>query len=86
LPQLYTRLYKLFQNIRYDVKNLLEIGIGSLENGQMGGTNGLVATHYGYSSGNSLKCWSDYFPYANIYGIDIYSHQELNNNKIRTYV
>ena len=77
---------KLFQNIRYDVKNLLEIGIGSLENGQMGGINGLVATHYGYSSGNSLKCWSDYFPYANIYGIDIYAHPELNNNKIRTYV
>jgi hypothetical protein len=77
---------KLFQNIRYDVKNLLEIGIGSLENGQMGGINGLVATNYGYSSGNSLKCWSDYFPYANIYGIDIYSHPELNYNKIKTYV
>uniref|UniRef100_A0A6C0J064 Methyltransferase domain-containing protein n=1 Tax=viral metagenome TaxID=1070528 RepID=A0A6C0J064_9ZZZZ len=77
---------KLFQNIRYDVKNLLEIGIGSLENGQIGGKNGLVSTNYGYSSGNSLKCWSDYFPYANIFGIDIYSHPELNNNKIMTYV
>lgn len=76
---------KLFQNIRYNVKNLLEIGIGSLENNQMGGINGELATTYNYKTGNSLKCWEDFFQNANIYGIDIYSHTELNKNRIMTF-
>jgi hypothetical protein len=71
----------LFENIRYDVKNILEIGIGSCENGQMSGV-----WHLGYKTGNSLKCWGEYFPNANIYGIDIYKHDELNTDKITTFV
>ena len=77
---------KLFCNIKQDVENILEIGIGSLENGQMGGVNGYLANKTKYKTGNSLKCWEEYFPNANIYGIDIYSHQELNNNRIKTFV
>ena len=77
---------KIFKDIRYNVTNLLEIGIGSLENNQMGGKHGLVATQFQYKTGNSLKCWSEYFPNANIYGIDIYSHSELNKDKIKTFV
>jgi demethylmacrocin O-methyltransferase len=60
---------------------MLEIGIGSVENGQMGGV-----LHLGYKTGNSLKCWSEYFYNAKIYGIDIYQHNELNNERIRTFV
>lgn len=71
----------VFDNMRYQVKNVLEIGIGSIENGQMGG----VVSH-GYKTGNSLKCWSEYFPNANIFGIDIYEHNELNSGKITTFV
>lgn len=77
---------KLFCNIKHDVENVLEIGIGSLENGQMGGLDGYLANKTKYKTGNSLKCWEEYFPNANIYGIDIYSHQELNNNRIKTFV
>ena len=77
---------KLFCNIKQDVENILEIGIGSLENGQMGGVNGYLANKTKYKTGNSLKCWEEYFPNANIYGIDMYSHQELNNNRIKTFV
>ncbi len=77
---------KLFNDIRYDVKNMLEIGIGSLENGQMGGLTGPLASRTNYKTGNSLKCWEEYFPTSNIYGIDIYSHLELNNNRIKTFV
>ncbi len=77
---------KLFQNIKYNVKKILEIGIGSLENNQMGGTNGVVAKKFNYKTGNSLKCWEEYFPNANIYGIDIYSHSELNKGRIMTFV
>ena len=60
--------------------------IGSLENGQMGGLNGPLASRTNYKTGNSLKCWEQYFPLANIYGIDIYSHPELNKNRIKTFV
>ena len=58
---------------------MLEIGIGSVENGQMSGV-----INYGYKTGNSLKCWSEYFPNSNIYGIDIYKHDELNSERITT--
>jgi len=72
---------EIFDNIRHNIKNVLEIGIGSVENGQMGG----VVSH-GYRTGNSLKCWSEYFPNANIFGIDIYDHKELNTDRITTFV
>jgi hypothetical protein len=71
----------LFEKVRTTVKNVLEIGIGSVENGQMSGVLSL-----GYKTGNSLRCWRDYFLNANIYGIDIYSHPELNEDKIKTFV
>jgi demethylmacrocin O-methyltransferase len=71
----------LFDSIRDKVKNILEIGIGSVENGQMGGVVNL-----GYKTGNSLKCWQEYFFNANIYGIDIFEHKELNNERIYTFV
>ena len=71
----------LFENIRYNVNNILEIGIGSIENGQMGGVVSL-----GYKTGNSLKCWSEYFPNAKVYGLDIFEHKELNTDKITTFV
>jgi len=71
----------LFESIRYDVANVLEIGIGSVENGQMGG---VVLS--GYQTGNSLKCWSEYFPKSKVYGIDIYEHKELNTDRITTFV
>ena len=71
----------LFENIRYNVNHILEIGIGSIENGQMGGVVSL-----GYKTGNSLKCWSEYFPNAKVYGIDIFEHKELNTDKITTFV
>lgn len=72
---------RLFANKRNDTKHLLEIGIGSVENGQMGGV-----VHIGYKTGNSLKCWSEYFPNSKIYGIDIYKHTELNTDRITTFV
>lgn len=71
----------IFEDIRYYVKNMLEIGIGSVENGEMGGV-----IPYGYKTGNSLKCWNEYFTNANIYGIDIYKHSELDTDVIKTFV
>jgi len=72
---------KMFKYIRYKIKNLLEIGIGSVENNQM-----CHVSSIGYKTGNSLKCWEEYFPNAHIYGIDIYAHSELNKDRIMTFV
>ena len=68
----------IFEDVRYDIKTVLEIGIGSIENGQMGGVISM-----GYKTGNSLKCWSEYFSNSIVYGIDIYEHKELNTDKIK---
>jgi hypothetical protein len=68
---------ELFEKKRNNVKKMLEIGIGSVENGQMSGV-----INYGYKTGNSLKCWKEYFPNATIYGVDIYEHNELNTENI----
>jgi len=74
----YIPIYEKFvkQN-KHLLKNVLEIGIGSTENGQM--------THVkNYKTGNSLRCWRDYFPNATIHGIDIYECI-LNEERIKTY-
>lgn len=71
----------VFEDVRYEVQNVLEIGIGSVENGQMCGV-----VPQGYKTGNSLKCWSEYFVNAKIIGIDVFEHKELNTDKITTLV
>lgn len=70
----------LFDNIRDNVKTILEIGIGSVENGQMCGVWDI-----GYKTGNSLKCWEEYFQNAAIYGIDIFDHTNLSNGRINVF-
>ena len=71
----------LFENIRNDTKVILEIGIGSIENGQMSGVIPL-----GYKTGNSLRCWSEYFTNAVIYGMDIFDCSHVDNEKIKTFI
>ena len=80
----YNKIFKEFDID--DVENVLEIGIGCLEKGQMGGKNGII-TKFGYKTGNSLRMWRDYFINANIYGIDIYKEAMIiNEDKIDTFV
>jgi hypothetical protein len=74
----------VFDGIRGKVRTMLEIGIGSVENGQMCGPTGKPLS--GYRTGNSLRCWQEYFPNAKIYGIDLYEHKELNQDRIKTFV
>jgi hypothetical protein len=78
---------KIFKNFDIDdVDHVLEIGIGCLEKGQMGGKNGVI-TKFGYKTGNSLRMWRDCFINANIYGIDIYKEAMIiNEDRIHTYV
>ena len=78
---------KIFKKFDIDnVEDVLEIGIGCLEKGQMGGKNGLI-TKFGYKTGNSLRMWRDCFINANIHGIDIYKEaMVINEDRIHTYV
>lgn len=69
----YTRL---FEPRRLDVKAILEIGIG--------------VHHYRgddrYRSGNSLRCWRDYFPNAHVYGVDIDEAKMEGEDRISTFI
>lgn len=57
----------LFECHRYRIHNLLEIGIG------LGGHYEMMVQKYpAYTMGGGLKMWRDYFPHAQIYGMDLY--------------
>lgn len=71
----------LFQDLRFQAKRVLEIGIGVVEHGQMSGV-----LHLGYQTGNSLRCWRDYFLYADVFGVDIYPSGMKNEDRITTFV
>jgi hypothetical protein len=61
----YTRLYEThFASRRPTVRRLLEIGVGGIDSGR-----GYETTE----GGQSLRMWRDYFPNAEIVGIDIHA-------------
>jgi hypothetical protein len=76
----YSDIYQKIFNDRFSIRKLLEIGIGVIEANQMSGVISL-----GYQTGNSLRCWRDYFVNAHIYGIDIYA-TEINEDRISTHL
>lgn len=77
----YISIYEsYFSKIKKNVNVLVEIGIGVTESGQMAHMK-----DYGYRTGNSLRCWRDYFPNAQIIGIDIYQ-VDIHEERITTYV
>jgi hypothetical protein len=61
-----------FSSIREEVKLVCEIGIGGFWN------------EVGWVHGNSLKVWRDYFPNADILGLDIKEYQIEDLGRIRT--
>ena len=75
----YAKTYsQLFKPIRSVAKNVLEIGIGSTENGQMS-----HMLDYGYKTGNSLRFLRDYFYNANILGLDLFK-VNIKDRRIKT--
>src|SRR5260221_689040 len=59
----YTPFYDLlFGKRRHDVFKVLEVGIGTPE----------AMKHVkGYVPGASLRMWKEYFPHADVYGLDV---------------
>jgi hypothetical protein len=75
----------LFAEKRETIKYVLEVGIGTMKVGAASSMigNGLP----GYKPGGSLRAWRDYFPNAEIVGIDIQEDCMLSNeNRIHTFL
>ncbi len=60
-----------FKKFRYRKINLLEIGVGGYGDPKAGG--------------ESLRMWKKYFPFARIFGLDIYDKSPLQENRIRIF-
>ena len=68
----YTQHYDShFKKMRYKKINLLEIGVGGYKNPKAGG--------------DSLRMWKTYFPFAQIFGIDIYDKKPLEEKRIKIF-
>jgi hypothetical protein len=39
----------------------------------------------GYKTGNSLRCWEEYFKNAAVYGIDIFDHVNLSTGRVEVF-
>lgn len=68
----YTSHYQLhFKKFKFKRINLLEIGVGGYDNPLLGG--------------NSLRMWKKYFPFGNIFSVDIYDKSRLQEKRIKIF-
>lgn len=78
----YTKIYeKLFEPIRREKINLLEIGIGSTNPSVPHNMSGCK----NYTSGASLRGWKEYFENGNIYGCDIDEKTFFNEDRLECF-
>lgn len=74
--------YELFNPRRFFIKKVLEIGIGQKR----------VNKHFGREympyllRGASLYMWREFFPNAQIFGVDINPHTLFEDERIKTYL
>lgn len=83
----YTPLYEsLFKNLRGQKLVLAEIGIGTMLPGVCSSMVGYAA-HEGYKPGGSLRAWRDYFPDAQVHGIDVQPDTQFTDeDRITTHL
>lgn len=84
----YSKSYEyLFNDIKNEVTSLLEIGIGSLDINVKGHFRQIREIYYeNYVQGGSLRVWRDYFPKAEISGLDIAEDCKFTEDRISTYI
>ena len=81
----YSHLYSiLFDRIRNNNLNVLEIGIGTMVPGVCSSMKYYMPNDY--RPGASLRAWRDYFKNSNIYGIDIQEDTQFTEDRIVTYL
>lgn len=74
----YSEIFALNKN---NIKNLLELGIGSIDKNNLYNMNMLGKK---YKPGASLRVWRDYFKKARIYGADIDKKSLFTEKRIKT--
>jgi hypothetical protein len=74
----------LLRDRRESVEALLEIGIGTLDPKAPSTMFGWADADY--KPGASLRAWRDYFPRAQIFGVDIWAGTQFVEERIRTFL
>jgi hypothetical protein len=81
----YTPTYtELFEPIRDNQMNLLEIGIGTIIRGAQSSMSNTQIQNY--KPGASLRAWKEYFSYSFIYGGDIQEDTQFTEDRIQTFL
>lgn len=84
----YADVYEsLFKNIRTKVRNILEVGVGTVDPKvawSMRAKGSPIPDHY--RPGGSLRAWRDYFPEAMVYGIDVQPDAVISEDRIVTAI
>jgi len=81
----YCQLYHtLFSRFRQDKFTFMEIGIGTMIEGVNSSMVGY--SQKGYAPGGSLRGWRDFFPNANIIGIDVQPDCMFTDDRITTHL
>lgn len=79
----YTNLYHtLFNHIKEQSLNILEIGIGTMIPNAYSSMVGYSLD--GYKPGGSLRAWRDYFINSTIYGLDVQPDTQFSEERIIT--
>jgi hypothetical protein len=79
----YSHVYSiLFDHIKNEPLNMLEIGIGTMFAGVRSSMKNYMPDTY--RPGASLRAWRDYFVNSNIYGADIQPDTQFSEDRIRT--
>ena len=68
--------YKILKDKQESIRKVLEIGVGYKE----------MEKERNYCTGASLLMWRDFFPNAQIYGIDIREDAQCNHKRIKSYI
>lgn len=76
--------YGILRTQRNDVLKVLEIGIGTMIPGVQSSMVGYSLP--GYKPGGSLRAWRDWFPNAEIHGIDIQPDCMFTEERITTHL
>ena len=83
----YAQLYdSLMQNLQTSTQTLLEIGVGTLQPEIPSTFVGNPSLYPQYSPGGSLRAWRDFFPNAQIYGVDVAEDCRLKEDRIETFI
>lgn len=81
----YSHLYSiLFDRIRNENLNVLEIGIGTMTPNVCSSMKYYMSDDY--CPGASLRAWRDYFKNSNIYGMDNQQDTQFTDDRIVTYL